>query len=246
MKKLINFPKLIKTLWICLWAILGILLILKFCFGKWYPIVVNNEFIIKICEFVDCHRIIECLIGGILYVFSINVWILSAIKRYKYDNIIIFIIINIFVIGTYLIKFYLNITLANIIELGYLIIFPIIFNLIKHNLRNKWFNIFLPIVVYILINLFQLNILLIRNINEILTNMPSLIYLTMQIDYYIFLIIMWLGVNNMGWLTGGWFFGKSLTELKAEREKELAKEEPDKDFIAELDKAIAEKEAKGE
>ena len=52
---------------------------------------------------------------------------------------------------------------------------------------------------------------------------------------------MWIGVNLMGWLTGGWFFGKSLTELEAMKAEELKNENPDKIYLNELDKAIEEK-----
>ena len=48
----------------------------------------------------------------------------------------------------------------------------------------------------------------------------------------------------MGIFSGGWWWGKSITELKAMKEKELAKENPDAKLIAEIDKAIAEKETK--
>ena len=48
----------------------------------------------------------------------------------------------------------------------------------------------------------------------------------------------------MGWWTGGWFFGKSLTELEAMKAEELQKENPDKSLLEEIDKAIeAKKEA---
>lgn len=41
-------------------------------------------------------------------------------------------------------------------------------------------------------------------------------------------------------LLGPWFFGKELTELKAEKEKELKKKNPDLDLIRQIDKAITE------
>lgn len=46
----------------------------------------------------------------------------------------------------------------------------------------------------------------------------------------------------MGLSSWGWFFGKSVTELKALREMELGKENPDKKLIAKIDEAIAKKE----
>lgn len=88
--------------------------------------------------------------------------------------------------------------------------------------------------------IWQLNVLLIRNINNILTEAPSVIALVMQIDYYIFLIIMWIGVCFMG-IWGLWLWGKELTELEAMKAEELKKENPDKDLLAKIDEAIAKK-----
>lgn len=44
----------------------------------------------------------------------------------------------------------------------------------------------------------------------------------------------------MGLFSGGWLFATDLVGLKADLEKELAKENPDKEYIKELEKRIAE------
>lgn len=49
----------------------------------------------------------------------------------------------------------------------------------------------------------------------------------------------------MGLLSAGWFFGKDITTLKAEREKELAKSEPDMKLVEKIDSRIAELEKEG-
>lgn len=195
-KPFIDFPKLLFRVWLILWAILGILLIMKFCFNMWYPIVVNNPMFLKIFDYIDNHKWLECLIGCIFYTFSTNIFILTNISKYKYPKIIIAIILNIFIIGIFLLKYFVNMTIANILEIFCIVIFPIVFNLITKNFKNKKIDVLLPICLYILCNLFDLNILLIRGIQDILTNLSATFYLTMQLDYYIFLVILWMGVNS--------------------------------------------------
>ena len=74
MKKFINkiadAPKLIRRIWILLWVILIILLVMKFCFGIWYPIVVKNETFVNMCMFIDDNPLLTAIIMGIFYVFS--------------------------------------------------------------------------------------------------------------------------------------------------------------------------------
>lgn len=242
MKKLLDFKKLVLRVWLILWAILLILLIMKFCFGKWYPIVVKNNFVINICNFIDNHKPIECFIGSVCYIMSNFLCFMSAIKRIKLSKWWYYIVLLLLLLSLFLIKYFFDLVIINFLEIIILVVFPIVFNIKVKNLRSIVVDILLPVLVYLSGLIFQSNILLIRDINTILTTMPSVIYLTMQIDYYIFLIIMWLGVNNMGWLSFGWLFGKSLTDLEEIREKELAKKQPDLKLLEEVDKAIAEKE----
>ena len=44
----------------------------------------------------------------------------------------------------------------------------------------------------------------------------------------------------MGLLGIGWLWSKDITVLKAEKEKELAKKEPDMELVAKIDSRIAE------
>ena len=48
----------------------------------------------------------------------------------------------------------------------------------------------------------------------------------------------------MGWFSAGWFWSKDVTVLKAEKEKELAKKNPDMDKVAKIEKRILELEGK--
>lgn len=91
----IDFKKLITRIWVILWLILAILLVMKFCFGIWYPIAVNNNNFIAICNFIDNNTILKCLVGGMFYILNINVWYLSSTRQKKYSKGIYFAVINI-------------------------------------------------------------------------------------------------------------------------------------------------------
>ena len=84
-----------------------------------------------------------------------------------------------------------------------------------------------------------MNIMFVRGIKEVLTTLPILIFLVLQIDYYIYTFINLIGVNYfMGFGGLGWFWGKSETELLALKETELKKENPDSKLIADIDKEL--------
>lgn len=91
----------------------------------------------------------------------------------------------------------------------------------------------------------QLNIYLVRGINfDIASDNHIIVGIVLQLDYYIFTFITWIGVVYMS-LFGAWFFVNDITSLKAIREKELKKENPNMKKIASLDSKIAELEKEG-
>lgn len=238
--KILDVPKLIRTIWLMLWIILIILLVLKFCFNQWYPIIVENEWFKRLCDYIDNNRWLYYTIALILYIVSINIISLTCMNKKKYDNEIWLIIINVLIIGNFFIK-YFNATLGNVTELILLILPFIIINLKQNNFNNKIFNVIFPIIEYIILNLWQFTILIIRGTDEfVLDKMPMLIPLILQIDYYIFITITWIGVSFMGLFSMGWFWTKDITVLKAERQKELSKAKPDMKKVEEIDKRISE------
>lgn len=237
--KILDAPKLIKTLWLMLWIILVILLVMKFCFGIWYPVVVENEWFINMCNFIDNNKWLYYIMNCITYLISGNLICLTYIGKKYYSKWYIWLIMVSIIISIYFLK--IKVDFIGIIFEIILIIICIIYNIKNNTFKNKFVNILLPIIYYGIINLYQLTLLLIR-VNEefVLTNLPSLMIIIIQIDYYIFLTITWIGVCFMGIASFGWFFGKDITTLKAEKEKELAKKEPDMELIEKIDSRIAE------
>lgn len=236
--KICDVPKLVRRVWLILWLTLLIFVIAKLCFNIWYPITIDNENMLKIFAYMDNHRWLDLTIRCILY--ELNSILIFKIclkdKKIKVHWLILFFLIF---AGSFVFKTFDNLAfIGTIIELTFGLIVPIIINIKTKLFRRNLWNVLYPVIMNVIITLWQANILFIRGINEILTNAPSLIGITLQIDYYIFLIITWIGVRyymgNLGW----WLFGKDVTALKAEKEKELAKENPNMEKIAEIDKAI--------
>lgn len=235
---IVDLPKLVKTTWIILWITLLMFLGLKLCFNIWYPIVVRSQTFIYVCDFIDNHRWLEFCIGIIFYLFNINIIFLTTTKSKKYKNYKIFIILNIMYIIIYVIKFFNN-NFGGILELIIIIIIPSIINIYKNNFCNKFINIFFAIFIYAIITIWQANILFIRGIEDIITTYSCVIYYILQIDFYIFTIILWKGVCNMGFMGVGFLWGKTETELLEIKEKELKKEFPNKSLIEKIDKRLA-------
>lgn len=242
-EKLFDTKKLVFRIWICLWIILIMMVIFKFCFNIWYPIVEDNKYILAISRFIDDNWVVKTIIMYVFYVFNIFIVINTTTNKRKFElNIYNVSTLSLFIIA-YIIKNINNLLGVILESLIFITIIPF-YNFRKNNFKIKIINLLLPIVLYILLNLWQSNIVFIRGIDEVINNLPTFIWFALQIDYYIFLIITWIGVSFMGLVGLGWWWGKSITELKAMKEKELAKENPDTELIAEIDKAIVKKETK--
>lgn len=243
--KILNVRKLIVRLWLSLWVVLAICLVCKFCFHMWYPIVVENEHFIKVCDFIDNNKYIKHIIYLSFYILNLNLIYLICTHSKFYHNIREPIIVNLLAVGNYFIKNTSNI-MGFILELLVLVVLPIIVNLltIKGNGKLKLLKgVIFPIAMNILIMVWQLLILMVRDIDLVLTNEHALVTLVMQIDYYIFLIITYLGVQIMGTI-GAWFWSKNITQLKAFREEELKKEKPDMETVKQIEARIKELEEK--
>lgn len=239
--KILNVPKLILRLWIILWVCLAILLVLKFCFGIWYPIVIESECFIKLNDYLR-YPIPKYILLSLFYFASVNIIYLTCRIKKKYDDIKECIIVNVLILVTFIIKAKFS-NLGFIPEIFISVILPIIFNFIEHGISNKFRKIIFPIIIEIIISFWQLNILLVRGIDFAIDGEEHiLIGIVLQLDYYIFIIITWLEVSFMG-LFSLWFFGKDVTTLKAEKEKELAKEHPDMKKVEKIDERIKELES---
>lgn len=235
---ILDIRKLIQRLWVILWIILFILVILKFCFGIWYPIIVENKNLLKLFNFIDNHNVIRLILYFVLYAINLNLTILILIVKKKFKNWFIFLGYNLMILFLFIIKYKNNI-LGSIIELTIPLI-SIILNLKRRTFERKINNIIFPIVAIILMNFYQILMLFARDLNNVIDTLPSSLAYILQIDYYVFLLIMFIGVN-MGILGFGYLWSKETTKLEAIKEKELKKKKPNKKKIEEIDKILAER-----
>lgn len=240
--KMIDIPKLIITIWLLLWVILFMLVVFKFCFNIWYPIVVENEKFIAVCNFIDNNIILRYIILFTLYLINFNIYYLTCRKSIKYKNIKHLVLINLLISISYVLKYFSNL-LGSLLEIIVLILFNVYYHIKNKTFKGKIkiLNFSLPLIIYVILNLWQSNILFVRGLKEILSNLPMLIVIALQLDYYIFTLITWIGVYYIMGLAGvGWWWSNQLTKYEAYKEKELKKANPDMDYVNYCDSKINE------
>lgn len=234
--KIVDVRKLVFRLWVSMWIVLGILLAMKYLFNIWYPIVADNNFYISVCNFFDNNIIAKNIVLTLMYMINANLFILISLKKKKL-GLKLFAIFNLMFLTIYPCKA-LNSTIGNLLEISTVIAIPIMYHLKVKTSRKLWCILY-PIIIYALLNIWQLNIFLVRDLSLYeLSSYNFVIIYIMQIDYYLFLIITYTGVNYMGLCGIGWLWCKTETELKAIKEQELSKTEPDKKLIDEIDRAL--------
>lgn len=239
--QILDMPKLAFRIWIILWVINILLIMNKVLFHIWYPIVIENSTFISLCNFIEKYPIIENSIIWVFYMLSGNLFYLAYTKKLIYETRFGGLCVSALIFVGYILKNISNIY-GILLEI-LIIIIAIIYNLYCRTYCKKWLSVCMPIIIYLILNLWQFNTYIIRGINTtfILDDFPFAISLILQLDYYIFLFITLIGVYYiMGTWGFGWLWGKSKTELLAIRKEELAKVTPNKKLIEEIDKAVAE------
>lgn len=239
--EILDVKRLVTVLWFSLWYILIVCLICKYCFHMWFPIFSKNIYLIKVCDFIDENLILRHLVYLSLYVLNFGLVYLISTKQSKYSNKKELYIILTISIANYVIKNLSNIY-GLLIEALILVVFPIITDTIKMKEKTFWKVLFLgvlyPIIVNAIIILWQSSIFLIRDIEDMMNTLPTLINLILQIDYYIFLIITFLGVKIFMSTLGVWLWCNEITKLEACIEEEKKKKEPNETIIKFIEKRI--------
>lgn len=235
-EELIDKKKLIRTLWFLVWLIIIFIVLLKLVFNKWFPIIIENYKLMCFSKKLDNTRVLKYFVFLSFYLLNGNMLYLTSSYKKKYKNKIELFIIDILIILSFIIKIYFN-YYSLLIELLITIVIPII-NLYKYNKYSKLICILHPILVQVITILWQANILFARNLPHMLKNETIVVQIILQIDYYIFIIVMYIGeVNNMG-LIGFWLFGKDKTTIKAMIERENKKSKPNQKKLDKLQKAL--------
>lgn len=230
--------KVLKTMIILCWVILGVCFAVKLFGGNFFEIVCNNRRFIKICKYIDNHEWLAFLTQGMVYMIATTLYIIASCKnKIKNKSLVIIIIV---LIAEFSIKRYILINsfqyLAIFLELLVLIIIPLIY-------KTK---ILSSIIFYVLVNLFSIISMIVKNLGYgILAEEYSLIALIFLIDYYIMITLFFLYSiqlkrrNKMGVWGIGWLH-KEVTKYETLKAKNLKRIEELQNENNEIDKKIAE------
>lgn len=232
MDRLVNVSRLVKRIYIVLWLILIFFFILKLCFGMWYPIVVENDKLMAISEWIDMTPIARYGIYYLLYQFNFIMVYYIISMRYTNLSKKQFVIISSLATISYILEVLLErgiigIPIYALIELPLMTIIPIYFSK-----RRLWSVINLFVII-----LFQLTIMFVRGIDDI-NSITMVVYLMLMVDYYIFLFILYFRRRYTMGLGGVFFFGDDLKVCKAKLEELKNADANDEDEIKALENHI--------
>ena len=175
-----DFEKLIAVCWITLFILWGYVAIS----GNYFEIVVANPTIIKMCDFIDKHVVLNYAIRLIMYYLN-WIFVIHAIlqkKLFKFKPILISLgIILLWIIKTIFIEY----TFINLIDF-------VMFGILAIVSKKKWYRAIIGCIATLLFSSVSSLIknYFITNVDS--TTFPSLIMLIMYIDVYLMSYIYYL------------------------------------------------------
>ena len=168
-----------KIMIITCWILLGIALICKLCGADWFIASSDNERFIKICNYIDSHKIIQNIMFATFNIFTTSIYFMAILKQNR-PHLLWFIILIVY--ASLKVVFY-NQVLYFILDFVITLILPLILD------HKKWKGILLGVIL----NLgFQGISMLTKMNNYKMFDDNTLIYLLLNIDYVIMLILYWL------------------------------------------------------
>lgn len=182
--KIINNPKrLVLKLFILVWVFLILQIVLKLTFNYWQPYVIPTPKLQAISDFIDNNRWLEIICNGMLYVINAILMILASIKQWwfkkKWQCILTFsIVISVYTLTKFIGQ---NSILTLIVSLG----LPLLLD------YRKWLY---NILTFAFSNLFMFLSLWLEEFANA-NNMPYLIAMALNNDYYILLILNYMLFN---------------------------------------------------
>lgn len=183
LKMVKNKSKLAIKLFIIVWIVLAVHIALKLTFNYWQPYVISNDKLQAISDFIDANRWIEIILNYIWYMISGLLLILSGLRYWKFKNKNQFIIVVSLISISFVLLAFFKITTINTLFIT--IILPIIFE------KKKWITI---LITFGLSNIFLfLSLWLEGFINA--NDMPYLIAMFLNFDYYIMLVLNYFVFN---------------------------------------------------
>lgn len=183
-----NDVKKLRSLVVCSWAVM--ILIWLFCFisGEKLNIVVHNERLIALGNFIDSYIILRVLLSLVSYYFVMILIVYTMLNKplFKYKPIII----SIFIIFIWALKLIFNkYVWSSYFDFSYILLILII-------CKHRWVN---SIIELIKVFIFSFICTFIKTYNNIyIADLPSLIITIIMIDYYLLFYINYLYVRKEG------------------------------------------------
>lgn len=240
-----------RAIHIC-WVVLAVCLIIKLFGGNYFGIMCDNARVVAFATWIDNHFIGKYLIGLISSGISYTFYYLAIMKK-RFFNLLqaIFVYVSVAVFVALRIVFQSSALITILIDSIQFFAVPMIL------CRKEFPRWVIPriIVGFVLITIFQAVSMLIKNLSfKCLISENTIICAIYMIDVYIMLCLYYMYCNNLQYkrrkgkmgLWAGWFFGKTVSQLKSMKDRKKRKMAKLRAEIAEIDKAIAIEKAKEE
>lgn len=175
--------KILKRIINVCWFSLILCVLIKLFGGNYFDIIAKNQTFVKVCDWLETNLISTIIMYG-FYCLNITI-IIAIISKIPIKNKIYLLLLPA-IVGMCFIKG-INPMIGYFIELLFIIAVPLF---ISKSSKKKTLIGF--IFSYILINVFQITSLFIRNIGAHLIDSNFCVNLIFQIDYYIMLVLYYL------------------------------------------------------
>ena len=186
MEKLDKERYLKRVIVVC-WIALAVCFGIKLFGGNLFEIMCENENFIKVCEYADSHWWAYYLMGTTQCFVSLYFFCLAIMQKTKYNRWQLIIIIITVIIGS-AIKM-ISKPFGFIFDIWQVVILPILF------LGKQYKQYWKVIVANILLMIFQLASLYIKNVNEIILGDSILVGTIFSIDIWLMLILYFAYTN---------------------------------------------------
>lgn len=200
--------KIIKFMFVSMWATLILMVVLKLTLNYYYPIVIENSKLLSLSMYLDERVWLTNLIDFIPFILNSTIIYLCSVREKWFVKKSHMIIIYSLYSCVYTAKA-INLWLGFAVSLIPYIIVPLF------TTRNKKRYVF---IMFILDNIFQLLSNFARG-NAIIVNNTYILDRMMLLDYYLMFIIYYIGGCHMGMPTVLPWFVKRETAINAKIEK---------------------------
>ena len=180
-----NKSKLTIKLFIAVWIILALNILLKITFNYWQPYIIPNNTLQIISNFIDNNIIVKMILNKFFWMIGTSFMILASIQEWKFNKKYLIILLICAVISAVDDFTPLDSIIDTIIMLFTLIGIPLIIN------KKKWLT---TILTFVFSYVFLFLSLWLNGFSKT-DDMPYLIAILFNNDYYIMLILNYFVFN---------------------------------------------------